>query len=226
MALFAVGDVHGCARTLAALLDRIGPGRDDTVVFVGDYVDRGPDSRGTIDHLIALASHTDAVFLRGNHEALLLSSYDRTTDALVDDPETLALWYANGGEAALRSYPGRAVSPEHLAFLRATVLYHDTPDFFFVHAGLHPAHSITENLRYGTAETFLWTREHLRVPEARRAWEKPVVCGHTPHAEPISEPRLLMIDTGCVFAHRRPDLGRLCAVKLPEREFFFEPYQG
>jgi len=226
VALYAIGDVHGCARTLAALLDRIGPGPDDTVVFVGDYVDRGPDSKGVIDQLIALAPHTQAVFLRGNHEALLLSCYDRATDTLLADPEALDLWHANGGDAALRSYPGRTISPEHLAFLRTTRLYYDTPDFFFVHAGLHPLHSIVENIRYGTSETFLWTREHLRVPEAQRAWEKPVVCGHTPQAEPISEPRLLMIDTGCVFANRRQDLGRLCAVQLPERTFYFERYQG
>lgn len=225
MALYAIGDVHGCARTLSALLDRLGPGADDTIVFVGDYVDRGPNTRGVIAQLLTLSAHTNPVFLRGNHEALLLACYDRATDARVDDPDTLGLWFANGGEAALRSYPGREITPEHLAFLRATVLYHDTPDYFFVHAGLHPLHSVAENLRYGTAETFLWTREHLRVPEAQRVWEKPVVCGHTPHAAPIDEPRLLMIDTGCVFGPRRPDLGRLCAVRLPERTFTFESYQ-
>ncbi len=226
MALHAIGDIHGCAATLAALLDRLGPGADDTVVFVGDYVDRGPSTRGVLDQLIALPAHTNTVFLRGNHEALLLSCYDRDTDALVDDPDALDLWFTNGGEVALRSYPNRTIPPEHLAFLRATTLFYDTPGFFFVHAGLHPAYSIAENLRHGTADTFMWTRDHLRVPDSARLWERPVVCGHTPHAEPINEPNLLMIDTGCVFGPRRADFGRLCAVTLPERTFTFEPYRG
>lgn len=77
MGLIAIGDIHGCAITMDALLDRIQPGPDDTLIFIGDYIDRGPDSKGVIDRLIRLREEQECVFLRGNHEELLLGYLDR-----------------------------------------------------------------------------------------------------------------------------------------------------
>lgn len=217
MSLYAIGDVHGCARTLDALLDRLGASPADHLVFVGDYTDRGPNSKAVIERLLALEADDSGprcTFLRGNHDQMMLD--------FIEHGE-LDLWRANGGLDTLASYAvnGELDIPEaHHAFLARTRLYLDTPDFCFVHAGLDPHHSVEANLRYGTAETFLWTREHLEVPE--RVWEKPVVCGHTPQPTPLDQPDLIGIDTGCVFP-MHPDFGTLTAVRLPERAFVSVP---
>ena len=218
MALYAIGDVHGCARTLDALLDALPPlGPRDTVVFLGDYVDRGPDSPGVLERLLgfeAAAAHGTGpacVFLRGNHDQMML---DYTAGA--GDVE---LWFANGGQAtldayALAGYP--ALPADHVDFLARTVLWHVQDGFAFVHAGLDPARSVADNLDDADPDVLLWTRAHLTA--GLDAWEMPVVCGHTPTPAPVNLPRLINLDTGAVFAGRE-GLGRLTAVALPERRF-------
>lgn len=217
MGLIAIGDVHGCAQSLDALLRTLEPASDDHLVFVGDYIDRGPDSRGVIERLLELDAYSTCTFLRGNHEALMLNYLDRGE---------FELWRVNGGAETLNSYrmPGQQIEiPEsHVEFIRRTQLFLDTPDFFFVHAGIRPDISVAENMRVGDERTFLWERGHLRAND--RVWEKPVVCGHTPHAEPIDEDLLIMIDTGCVY-HEHALLGRLTAVRLPERAFVSVEYR-
>lgn len=209
MSLYAIGDIHGCVKSLEALIDKIQPSADDHLVFIGDYVDRGPDSKGVIDLLQNLAEVRRCTFLRGNHEAMMLNFLDRSE---------LELWHINGGDATLASYSvdGRVEIPEdHVEFIRDTVSYHEEPDFFFVHAGLKPDLTIMENLQRYSSDVFLWERSHLAVQEY--AWEKPIVCGHTPQREPINEPKLICIDTGCVYLSY-PGYGTLTAVRLPERE--------
>lgn len=218
MGLIAIGDIHGCARTLDHLLEVLTPADSDHLVFVGDYVDRGPDSRGVIQRLLALRERYTCTFLRGNHEAMMLGYLDRGD---------FDLWRLNGGLETLYSYGGAGrpidIPEAHVAFLHATELYLETADYFFVHAGLKPQYTIRENLLSFGEDVFLWERSHLAAE--RVAWEKPVVCGHTPRPEPIDRPHLVGIDTGCVY-HRHADLGRLTAVRLPERAFFDVPYAG
>lgn len=216
MGLIAIGDIHGCAKTLEALLDRLAPSPEDHLVFIGDYIDRGPDSKGVIDHLLELRETHRCTFLRGNHEAFMLDYLDNGA---------FNLWSANGGVSTVRSYTSsRAelnIPDAHEAFVRDTKLYYETPDFFFVHAGLKPDLSIKENLSQSGEDVFLWERSHMRA--RRLKWEKPVVCGHTPQPEPINRDKLIAIDTGCVY-HMHPGLGRLTAVRLPEREFVLVNY--
>ncbi|MEM1042978.1 MAG: metallophosphoesterase family protein [Bacteroidota bacterium] len=221
MRLFAIGDVHGCARSLDALLAKLALTPEDRVVFVGDYTDRGPDSKGVIDRLVEMEAASEdrtgprCVFIRGNHDQMMLDYIERGE---------MELWRVNGGIETLESYAAEGRIPEaHHAFLRRTRLYLDTPDFCFVHAGLKPYYPVAYNLQYETAETFLWTREHLSMPQ--REWEKPVVCGHTPQPEPVDQPDLLCIDTGCVY-HTHLEYGTLTAVQLPERTFVSVEYSG
>ncbi len=218
MGLIAIGDVHGCAQTLDRMLERLSPTAEDHLVFVGDYVDRGPDSRGVIERLLNLSGRQRCTFLRGNHEALMLTYLD----GLDGD-----LWFANGGIATLRSYQSGGqpleIPESHVDFVRRTQLYLDTPEFFFVHAGLRAEMSIADNLaRYGE-NVLLWERGHLAADEV--AWEKPVVFGHTPQQQPINRERMIGIDTGCVF-FTHPMYGRLTAVRLPERAFVTVEYEG
>jgi len=201
-----------------ALLDRLQPSSDDTLVFVGDYIDRGPDSKGVIDRLLTLQHEVDCVFLRGNHEELILGYLDRGE---------YDLWAINGGLTTLQSYgqfgEGATIPPEHETFIRETKIYHETEDFLFVHAGIKPNLTVAENLAADDPMVFLWERGHLKAPNP--PWEKTVVCGHTPVSEPVNEPHLINIDTGCVF-YTHPTLGHMTAVRLPEREFLSIPFMG
>ncbi|OZC04196.1 metallophosphoesterase family protein [Rubricoccus marinus] len=221
MALYAIGDIHGCLGTLDALLDRLALTPEDHVVFIGDYIDRGPDSYGVIERMMALrdaAASGDGpacTFIRGNHDQMLLDWADAK-------PGAYDLWSANGGLETLMSYPDTRVPPEHFAFYRATVLAAEIDGFAFVHAGFLPGESIEEQLEEPNPDVVLWTRKHLNADLS--AWDIPVVCGHTPVSQPLSEEMLIAIDTGAVYAHR-PDLGKLTAVRLPEREFISVPYQ-
>lgn len=217
MGLIAIGDIHGCQHTFEHLWDTLAPSPDDVVVFIGDYVDRGPRSRGVIDRLLELQSTHNCIFLRGNHEQFMLD-YIRNG--------SLNLWNQNGGLTTLRSYGGNhrgAKIPEnHVAFVQDTKLYHETDDFFFVHAGLKPHLSIAQNKEQFGADTFLWERSHISANTLN--WEKTVVCGHTPQPEPINRNRLIDIDTGCVY-HMHAGLGKLTAVRLPERTFVAVDYE-
>src|SRR5690349_16453875 len=108
----AIGDIHGCARALRAIVESIQPAADDTVVLLGDYVDRGPDSRGVLDLVLELEGRCRLVPLLGNHELMLL-------DAL-QNPHVIGPWLECGGDATVRSYDGQLsnVPAEHLAFIR------------------------------------------------------------------------------------------------------------
>lgn len=217
MGLIAIGDIHGCLKTFDRLWEKLQLSPDDRIVFVGDYVDRGPDSRGVIARMIELRASHSCVFLRGNHERFMID-YMRNG--------SLSLWSQNGGLSTLRSYGGNHrgadIPSDHAAFVHDTQIFYETDDFFFVHAGLKPHLSVAENKqRYGE-DIFLWERSHIEANTLN--WEKTVVCGHTPRPEPINRDHLIGIDTGCVY-NMHPQLGRLTAVRLPEREFVFASYE-
>ena len=216
MALIAIGDIHGCLHSFDRLWEELQPATDDQIVFVRDYIDRGPRSRGVIDRMIELRTSHDCVFLRGNHERFML-------DYLQGGG--LTLWNQNGGLSTLRSYEGNHrgadIPDDHVAFVRDTQLYFETDDFFIVHAGLKPHLTVAENKERFGEDTFLWERSHMKA--SRLEWEKTVVCGHTPQPDPLNRDRLIAIDTGCVY-NMHPGLGHLTAVRLPEREFVSVKY--
>ncbi|MFO8029727.1 MAG: metallophosphoesterase family protein [Cyclonatronaceae bacterium] len=210
----AIGDIHGCARSLDALLEKTRPYADRTHVFIGDYIDRGPDSRGVIDRVRDFAQDHHCIFLRGNHEAMLLDAV-RTGDR--------TLWLINGGTETLESY--RAESTEELPddllqFISETKFWHNTPQYLFIHAGLDSDQPVEEQLSSPRIEhAALWERGHVHRPVV---WEKTVVFGHTPVREPLIEDRKIAIDTGCVFTGN--GFGKLTALLLPERTTIQQEY--
>jgi serine/threonine protein phosphatase 1 len=217
MSTYAIGDIHGCAKTLQVLLDTLDPTAEDHLIFIGDYIDRGPDSKGVIDLLLELRKRVPCTFLRGNHEAFMLDFLDRSE---------YLLWEMNGGMTTLDSYRNGEkykIPDTHKDFVRETLLYHEEPEFFYVHAGLKAHLSIRDNLATVGQKVFLWERDHLDATDY--AWEKPVVCGHTPQRKVILRDKLICIDTGCVF-HRYPGFGTLAAIKLPDREVVEVRYVG
>ena len=128
----AIGDIHGCLAPLKLLWEIVDPQPEDRIIFMGDYVDRGPDSKGVIDFLISLQPDFDITFLSGNHEEKFFLSHIDSTD--------LAHWLdAWGGGATLESYgPGGFddVPDSHWEFLRKNHSYLETDTHIFVHANL------------------------------------------------------------------------------------------
>lgn len=186
--LLAIGDIHGCRDQLGALLDQVRPTLDDQVVFLGDYVDRGPDSAGVIEDLIAFGTRfPQTIFLRGNHEQMLVDFLDG------EDP---AMFLLNGGMQTLDSYQARGESPvpdHHRAFLDRLRNYHVTEAHIFVHAGLRPGLRLEDQ----AVADLLWIRGDF-IASAEN-WGKTVVYGHTPLEEPYLAEHRIGLDTGCVY---------------------------
>jgi serine/threonine protein phosphatase 1 len=207
--VIVVGDIHGCSRELDVLLSSLALAVGDTVVFLGDYVDRGPDVRGVVERLLELADIPGirSVFLRGNHEDMLLGYLGR-------EGHYGEAFLANGGDVTVRSYgvsgrpsPGRfesALPARHLEFLAGTKLLHGEGDYLMVHAGIRPDRALGEQVPHD----LIWIRdEFIARPHGLG---RTVVFGHTPMREVLVDlPYKIGIDTGCVYG------GMLSALELP-----------
>ena len=150
----AIGDIHGCVRTLKVLLERLDDefGTSREYVFLGDYVDRGPSSKEVIDLLLEFAKTHPCQFIRGNHDQMFLTYYQ-------DNKYYEYLNY--GGAHTLESYyascPDNKVPYAHLKFLISTKLFHETENWVFVHGGLPPNMTVEESLADEDAySSFLW----------------------------------------------------------------------
>ncbi|TPQ30220.1 serine/threonine protein phosphatase [Bradyrhizobium guangdongense] len=205
--IYAISDVHGCADLLQqmfAVIDRdlstIGSKRA-IHVFMGDYIDRGPDSRRTIDLLIDRGRKHESVFLKGNHESFLLDALGNSS--LLQD------WRQYGGLQTLSSYGLQpslnpdsveqaklieqlavAMPEQHLRFLKALRPRFVCGDFFFVHAGVKPGISLSKQQEHD----MLWIREEFLQHEKR--YEKYIIHGHTPVQQPDIRSNRANIDTG------------------------------
>jgi serine/threonine protein phosphatase 1 len=194
---YAIGDVHGCLDQLTALLDlcmRHCAGRPMRLVFLGDYIDRGPDSRGVIDRLRSLQDEMPGavVCLRGNHEALLL-------EALETDDE--GLWLLNGAVQTLTSYgvaDMAALPRDHVDWIAALPFFFDDGRRFFVHAGVNPAIPLESQSEHD----MLWIREPFLSDD--RDYGRLIVHGHTPlrTARPDLHRNRLNLDTAAVYGGR------------------------
>jgi serine/threonine protein phosphatase 1 len=215
--VYAVGDIHGRLDLLDRLLGMIAayeaahPCANTSIIFLGDYIDRGPDSRGVIECLLqGIPDGLTAYFLRGNHEAIMLRC--------LEGPAMFGNWAANGGLATLKSYGVnvlfraeaqtllsqlRGILPEaHLAFLRSLKTTMEVGDYFFVHAGVRPGVPLASQAE----EDCLFIRD--KFLKHRGSFGKIVVHGHTPVSEPEVLANRIGIDTGGFFS------GRLTALRL------------
>lgn len=204
--LFAIGDIHGCFDQLTEIIASLKIDRQsDTLIFIGDYIDRGPSSRRVIDYLLDLSvSFKNVVYLLGNHEQMLLR-YLKGLDT--------EMYLHNGGASTLLAYglSRRAsaleaietIPSEHLCFFESLLPFYETEDYIFVHAGLKPGIKLAEQ----KIHDLLWIRHDFI--EADFNFGKRVIFGHTPRVRPLIEPNKIGIDTGAVFG------GRLTCVELP-----------
>lgn len=217
--VYAIGDIHGRADLLEQMFKRIdadfaqAPVPHRIEVFLGDYVDRGPASRQVLDlligrgggHLIERGRTHQAIFLKGNHEALLVD--------FIAHPSTLGDWQRLGGLETLMSYGlaafinkrvhaelatafDKALPPSHRRFLDDLKLSFVCGDYFFVHAGVRPGVALEKQ----RAEDLLWIRQEFLFCE--EAFGKIIVHGHTPVMQPDIRPNRINIDTGAYATGR------------------------
>jgi len=209
--IYAIGDIHGCRDHLERLLDQVKPDLSrHRLVFIGDYVDRGPDSRGVIDYILNLQKTfppENIICLMGNHERMFL-------DYLRGVEERFFL--INGGANTLASYRDidwlawpRRLPPAHDQFLHGLQLFYATEAYIFVHGGLRPG----VPLAVQEEEDLLWIRDEFILAAAD--FGKRVIFGHTPFPKPLVQPNKIGIDTGAVYGNR------LTCVKLPDEKFFW-----
>jgi len=207
--IFAIGDIHGSADKLIALVEKLVIDfENDTLVFVGDYIDRGPASFEVVEYLLNLKKRCrNTVFLKGNHEDMFLN--------YIDGPDKLT-YLMNGGKDTLESYLSKSsgdpspIPPEHIDFFRSLLPYYETEDYIFVHAGLRA--NIPLNMQ--GPDDLLWIRSDFI--DSDYDFGKLVVFGHTPFLEPLMRPNKVGIDTGAVYGNK------LTCIKLPDFEFYFE----
>lgn len=215
MRTYVIGDIHGCLDELASLLESLPLAPADRLVFLGDYVDRGPDSHGVISYLIdrERSRSEEMIFLKGNHEDMFLS-YMGFPGKYGD------MFLYNGGGATLASYgaaphnEGAAdillvIPPEHIKFLKSLRPYYITDQYLCVHAGINPAKPFEEQ----DEEELLWIRDEFIMN--RHDLPYTVLFGHTPQEEVLFHlPYKIGLDTGLVYGNR------LSCLELKEKTLF------
>lgn len=189
--VIAIGDVHGCAQALRALVRLIAPQADDTLVMLGDCVDRGPESRQVIEELFELRDKCHLVTLLGNHEEMMLNFIDGKPQP--DD------WLQVGGAATVESYRDadgkqRPMPESHVEFIRSWGDYFETPSHFFAHG----SYDADRPLARQHWQTMRWQSLKYGIPEAHVSG-KTAVVGHTSQksGQILDVGHLICIDTFC-----------------------------
>jgi serine/threonine protein phosphatase 1 len=202
--IFVIGDIHGCLDMLKRLLEKIpwNPSRD-RLIFLGDYIDRGEDSKGVIDFLIDLTKASPHVeCLMGNHESLFLD--------YIEGGEDEVTFLFNGRMSTLNSYRknGEMDIPEdHLAFIKSLKIMIELDEYYIVHAGLKPGIALEKQ----STRDRLWIREDFVFSDYN--FGKKIIFGHTPFTLPFVMHNKIGLDTGAVFGNK------LSCVELPDMKF-------
>ncbi|GGK81387.1 metallophosphoesterase family protein [Rufibacter glacialis] len=218
MSRYAISDIHGCLKTFRYLVEEvIQLKHKDDLYLLGDYIDRGPDSKGVLDYIMASQKEGYSIHaLCGNHEDMLLQARE---DALYH-----TTWMLNGGKETLKSFQATSlqeIGPVYWAFFEKLDLFLELDDYLLVHAGFNFAAADPSSDRH----TLLWARDFEVDPQ--KLGHRKVVHGHTPI--PLEQMKtslqtpvdsVLNIDGGCVFKSR---LGYLAALNLDTLELKFTP---
>ncbi|MBR8827389.1 MAG: serine/threonine protein phosphatase [Gomphosphaeria aponina SAG 52.96 = DSM 107014] len=213
-----IGDVHGHYDALMKLLSAIAPGSDDEIYFLGDLIDRGPQSAQVVSFVMG----NNYKCLRGNHEEMLLDVLGNGDIV----PEMFQIWLYNGGHATITSYEGK-IPQAHIDWMQTLPIYLDLGDVWLVHAGIHPDFPIEKQ----TSEQFCWIRDEFHSMKKPYFPEKLIITGHTisftlPGVKPgkiASGNGWLGIDTGVY--HKSS--GWLTALELNENQVYqVNSYEG
>lgn len=204
---FIIGDIHGCLDMLKRLVEKIkwDPAKDK-LIFVGDYIDRGPDPKGVVDYILSLMAESSRIqCLIGNHEVIFLD-YIKGKDR--------KLFLMNGGMNTLESYAFHLVDteddllpPSHKEFFASLKYTIALDDYYVVHAGFRPKVPLEEQ----DPDDLVWIRDPFIY--STYDFGKSVIFGHTPFYEPLIMKNKVGIDTGAVYGNR------LTCLELPEFRF-------
>jgi len=226
---YVIGDIHGCHKTLKMLIEeKIKPSRTDKLFFLGDYIDRGPDSKAVLDFLMEMLKEGYQLeFLKGNHE-------DMMTEAAKSE-KAFELWMMNNGDNTLRDFritDHAQLGPKALEripdiytdFIRdMPLLINSEPEAVLVHAGL----DFGADDPFKEEDLMAWTREEQYDEQLMQG--RKIIHGHTPVSidhmlERINNPQagVINLDGGCVY-NKRPHLGNLVALKLENFELLVQP---
>ena len=210
---YVFGDIHGCHQPLRRLLANISPNKkEDTLIFLGDYINRGACSKDVISELIQMKnSFSHMITLMGNHEQIFLSylhGYNRE------------LFFRMGGAMTLESYGitepwpdavPNLIPSEHLNFFNELMFYWEDNHYIYVHGGVQPGVHLSQQ----SPEWLLWARE--KFINSKYNYQKRIIYGHTPFENPKIDANKIGIDTGLVFG------GKLSCLILPDLTFIDEP---
>lgn len=226
MATYIIPDIHGCIKTLRRLIDcKLGVTINDKLYFLGDYIDRGPDSAGVVDYLINLKeSGFNVNFLLGNHEQMLLDSFDSKAN--------LNIWLQNSGLVTLKSYGIKTLSKhnilnsipsKHFDFYKELKPYCIVNEkYVLVHGGIN----YTSENPFGDINEILWSRFDQVPDDFMPSYI--FICGH--NLRPIDfiirdiqlrQKRIFRLDAGCVFKGFLPGTGYLTALNIDKWELDF-----
>ncbi|WP_419877012.1 metallophosphoesterase family protein [Brevibacillus centrosporus] len=220
--MLVISDIHGELEKWESLLELVNYDPSvDQLILLGDYVDRGPASKGVLDKVMELHAK-GAIVLMGNHDHMMIKSFEQ-------DQVFIERWFRNGAYKTMESYGHPAAEQEngaqqtleltpeleqHLSFLKGLQCYHETEEYIFVHGGVHPTTPIHETDPY----TLMWIREEFHKGYKG---EKTVVFGHTPteglHGKNdvyFGENNIIGIDGGAVFG------GQLNCLELPSKKVY------
>ncbi|MBW4648966.1 MAG: serine/threonine protein phosphatase [Kastovskya adunca ATA6-11-RM4] len=162
-----IGDVHGHYETLMILLDEIAPTSDDNVYFLGDLIDRGPQSAQVVEFVKQSPYHC----LLGNHEQMLI---DVLGDGQMYGP-ALQAWLYSGGHSTVNSYGEGGILPEHIKWMQSLPTHLDLGDVWLVHAGVHPTIPIEQQ----TSDQLCWIRDEFHSMTQPYFPDKLIITGHT-----------------------------------------------
>ncbi len=214
--IFAIGDIHGCYDQFREMLElKINLTKYDILVLLGDYIDRGPDSKAVIDYILDLqARKFNLIPLRGNHEVMLLDAFK--------NKNSLTIWLYNGAEETIRSFglsKINEIDESYVSFFRDLKYYYSLDNYLFVHAGFNDHISDP----FQDVHHMIWTcRETYRNP---KFMNKTIIHGHNPRPASVlknqlkSNKQVIGIDTGCVYKGS-PGYGKLTAIELNSMQLY------
>jgi len=236
MNIYAIGDIHGCLSELTSLHKKILENdkfkvKEDLLVYLGDYIDRGIKSKQVVDQILKLKNNKiKTVHLMGNHEEFL-------NDFLFKKINNIKKWLNFGADQTFRSYDIEIVnfikdgfedviidrlrnallkkmSDEHISFFKNLEMSFSTEKYLFVHAGIDPKKTLEDQ----THENFLWSRSKDFFDKEFKS-DKIIVHGHTPEPNVINDPYRINIDTGCYFSSK---LSCVCLNDIGEKRRFID----
>ncbi|MDX5444017.1 MAG: serine/threonine protein phosphatase [Hymenobacteraceae bacterium] len=210
MARYAIGDIHGCLVTFKALLNKINLNRYDELYLLGDYINKGPDSKGVLDYLMQLQREGYQLHcIRGNHDQFLIDACEKGDDLIALPAEDRELTLKSFGVKKLSQIPA-----DYITFLKRCPLILELPDFVLVHGGLN--FSLPNPLHTSATDILNLKQIH---PDRSKLNNRILLHGHLPipvqqiKSAVQTKDAAVNLDGGCVY-YRNRNLSRLIALNL------------